>query len=162
MTVYLNKNFFKPAALVFSAVFSILLLLIVTSLIVRFHVITLIGLFVFLGIYGGVLGFFYYKSKSQKEYLKETNEYLEIHYPEVNYYKDDIRLPYNAITGFTYYSMTSWKGWENFIKTGALPGCMYIHYLTPRGKSVDALIGYWDKDFAQKFVSRYGLTLKIV
>ncbi len=162
MTVYLNKNFFKPAALVLSAAFSVLFLLIIVSLIVTFHVITLIGLFVFLAAYGGLLWFAYYKSTSKKDYLLETNQYLEIHYPEVNFYKDDIRLPYNAITGFTYYSMTSWKGWENFIKTGALPGCMYIHFLTPRGKTVDALIGHWEKDFAQKFVSRYGLVLKII
>jgi len=162
MTVYLHKNFFKPAAIALSAVFSVLFLLIGISMILDYYWVKLVVFFGFFAAYGGLLGYAYYKTTTKHHYLQETNQGVEIHYPEVNYYNDVLRLPYNAITGFTYYSMTSWKGWENFIKTGVLPGCMYLHYLTPRGKSVDTLIGHWDKKFAEQFVSRYGLVLKIV
>ena len=162
MLVYLNKNFFKPVLIFLSTIFSVLFLLFVISLIVEFRLLTLIGFLASLVIYGALLIFAYFKSKSQKHFLKECNDGLEIRYPEVNFNSDVIYIPYQAIIGFSYYSIKTLAGWKNFCETGVLPDCLYLHFLTPRGKRVTVLIGHWDQAFADAFVSRYGIKMKIV
>ena len=140
--LYLNKEFIKPALIVLSIAFGLLLTLFLILMIALFHFLLLILFFVIAAAYG-VLVFLAWKvSKSQKYYLSAGQGYFDICYPTINYGRGKIRVPYKAIVEFQYFPLNSLKSWQNLIEYSAPPECVYIKYITRHGQSVTELMGY--------------------
>ena len=162
MTVYLFKNLFKPALIILSIVFGLVLTLFLILMIAFFHVALLI---VFLGLavaYGVLIYLAFLLSRSTKYYLQETDAYLEIRYPSINYERGLLRLPYKAIVEFQYYPLKSKNSWLNLVQYGAIPGCVYITYITAHGQRLTELMGYIDQNDAQMLAERYGVDLQVM
>ena len=157
MTIYLNRELFKPALIVLSAGFGVLGLLFLILMIFAFHVVLLITFFLLALGYGVLLYLARLLSASNKYCIKEMRQYLDITYPTINYEKGRLQLPYKAICGFEHYSIDTKEGWLNLVERGHLPGCTYITYVTKFGRKNTELIGYVTKSDAIALGKRYGV-----
>ncbi len=157
MTVFLNRTVFKPALILASVVGGFFFLLFLILTIAVFHVILLIITLLIVVLYGGVLAGAYWLSRSEKYYLKEHKQGIEIRYPTMNYGRGVMKIPYKAIVGFEFYSMNTKEGWLNLFNRSALPDCVYITYINRYGKIVTELMGYITQADAQALAQRYNV-----
>lgn len=140
--LYLNKELFKPALILLSAAFGLLLTLFLILMIAFFHFILLIVFFA-LAIAYGVLVFLAWRlSKSTKYYMTSGKGFLEIQYPTINYGRGKLQVPFQAIMGFQYFPLKALSSWKNFVTYGAAPECIYIQYVTKQGRTITELMGY--------------------
>ena len=161
MTIYLNRELFTPALIVLSAVFGVLELLFLILTIAAFHVLLLIVVFLLAAAYGALVYLAWWLSRSEKYNMKEMRGYLDISYPTINRDKGRLRLPYDAIIGFEYYSLDTKEGWLNFIRYGHLPGCTYLVYVSPYRECATELLGYVTKSDAIALGKRYGVSTEV-
>ena len=140
--LYLNKEFFKPALIILSIAFGLLLTLFLVLMIVVFHFLLLILFFVAAAVYGGLVFFAWKVSKSQKYYLTAGEGFLDVCYPTINYGRGKMRIPYKAIIEFQYFPLNSFQSWKNLVEYSVPPECIYIKYVTPHGQVVTELLGY--------------------
>lgn len=157
MTVYLNRELFKPAMIVLSAAFGALILLFLILTIAFFNVVLLVILLALAAVYGVSFYLVWLVSKSNKYYMEEKRGFLDIRYPTINYGRGHLQVPYKALVEFQYYPLQSKNSWINFITYGAVPGCTYLSYHTPQGKVVTELLGYITKSDAEALAQRYGV-----
>lgn len=162
MVVYLNRELFKPAMIVLSIAFGIFMLLFLILMIAVFHIALLIIFLALAVAYGVIVFLAWMVSKANKYYLEEKQGYLEIRYPTMNHGKGLMQMPYKAIVGFHYYPLKSKESWMNFINYGAVPGCTYITYISPRGQKVTELMGYITQDDAEALAQRYRVECTIM
>ena len=161
MTIYLNRELFKPALIVLSIGFGALELLFLILMIAAFHVVLLITFFLLAVAYGVLLYLAWLISQSNKYCIKEMRGYLDITYPTINYDKGRLRLPYKAILGFEHYPIESKESWINFVRYGHVPGCTYLVYVTAFGQKNTELIGYVTKSDAIALGKRYGVNTEV-
>lgn len=157
--IYLNKKALKPSVIVLSVVFVPLILITLIWMIAAFHVAALILFFMLSALYGAALYLAYRHARSTKNYLALTEQYIEIVYPEVNFERGLLQLPYEAIVEFTHYKMISWEALKNLVNYGAMPNCVYITYVS-YGRQVKELIGHLDYNEIKEIADACGVPLQ--
>ena len=157
--VYLNKKQLIPTVIVLSVVCAPFILGGLIWMIADFHLAAL-ALFGLASVVYGVLVFLVYKnSKSTKNYLNLTEEYVEIVYPEINFDRGVLRLPYEAIVEFTHYKMISLETLKTMINYGSMPNCVYITYMS-HGREVTEMMGYLDYNEIKEIAESCGVPLQ--
>ncbi len=157
MTVYLNRTFFKPALMILSVIFGFFFLVFLILTIAAFHIIILLLLLGVTIAYGVLVFLAYLLSKSEKFYLQEQEEGIEIKYPTINFERGLARIPYKALISFEFYPIKSKNAWIHFFTYGVVPDCVYITYIDRYGRQVTELTGYITQSDAEALAQRYNM-----